>query len=332
LTVPASATGLPRSAHRTTGYDDSPRQELSVYYLHCLGNLTLTTGGGAAVTKLRKKDLALLVYLRLEGNRAHSRAFLSSLLWGEHPQDRARHSLTQALARLRAVFGADAMVLRNDHVEWRGPLECDAHALEEAYAGDRPRHEFVYGGDFLLEFEPGGGAQDFQTWAQQRRARYRGMVLQVLETWGADAELRGWWGEALDFGRRAIEIEPMYEQGHRRMIRAWTGLGERVLALRHYSEFERWLQKEFGARPDPATTQLILELRQEMELAVNGHASAVGSEGPSAGLDDDVSTVANGGALHFPSVVRNGSGRTILGRVMRAIRFGGSRHGSRMME
>jgi DNA-binding SARP family transcriptional activator len=142
-------------------------------------------------------------------------------------------------------------------------LSCDAFALERAYAGDAPTVvENMYCGDFLADFQIGSGAEEFDVWAEQRRARYRSMALHVFEGLGAQAESGGRWPEALELGRRAIEIEALYEAGHRRIMRALTALGERGLALNHYGELALWLQQRVQLQPDPATTQLATELRQ----------------------------------------------------------------------
>src|SRR3712207_9058414 len=61
------------------------------------------------------RSLALLVYLRLEGRHGHSRGALAGLLWGNRPEENARHSLTQALGRLRVHLGAALEVRSEEH-------------------------------------------------------------------------------------------------------------------------------------------------------------------------------------------------------------------------
>lgn len=251
----------------------SPRQNQSAYSLHTLGAVELTRTDSVKVESLRKKDLALLIYLCVEGRRAHSRVSLSSLLWGDHAETRARHSLTQAIGRVRRALHADAVLVRSDQIEWRGPLDCDACNLERAYlAPDRSAPDVSYEGDFLGDFRPGLGAEEFEMWAEQRRLRYRSMALHVLESRGAAAESSAHWLEALEYGRRTVEIESLYEEGHRRIMRAWSALSERGLALRHYNELALWLDTEHGLQPDPATTQLAAELSNELQENGNGHA------------------------------------------------------------
>ena len=282
----------------------SPRQDQSAFALRTLGGVSLRGDHSAARFKLRKKDLALLIYLCIEGGGPRSRVFLSSLLWGDRPQPRARHSLTQAVGRLRSVIGNDALIPRSEQIHWRGSLSCDAFALERAYAGDdRAVVENMYAGDFLADFEIGSGAEEFDVWAEQRRARYRTMALHVVEGLGAQAEAAGRWPEALELGRRAVEIEALYEAGHRRIMRALTALGERGLALSHYGELALWLQQRVQLQPDPATTQLATELRS----GVNPQVPQVALEGVSNGNRNK--------ALHPDDP---GAGRNVFTRMVRA--------------
>jgi DNA-binding SARP family transcriptional activator len=241
----------------------SPRQDQSGYALHTLGDVALRGAGNLREVKLRKKDLALLVYLCVEGTGARSRVFLSSLLWGDRPQARARHSLTQAVGRLRSVLGGDEVVPRAEQIQWLGPLRCDACTLERFYSGGHSaRADFTYSGDFLADFNIGAGAAEFEGWVEQRRTRYRSMALHVLEGLGTEAESCGRWSDALELGRRAVEIEAMYEAGHRRIMRALSALGERGLAINHYGEFVAWLREHVDLPPDPATSQLAHELTE----------------------------------------------------------------------
>src|SRR5689334_21991947 len=72
--------------------------------------LSLTLCGRPSVKEtgrdiaLPAKSLALLAFLALEPGQ-HSREELTTLLWGESPEDKAGASFRQALSTLRATFG-----------------------------------------------------------------------------------------------------------------------------------------------------------------------------------------------------------------------------------
>jgi DNA-binding SARP family transcriptional activator len=218
---------------------------------------------------VRRKDLALLTYLCIQRSRSLSRGTLASLLWGESSEEKARHSLTQALRRLRQLFGADALNVRDESVDWRGEVQCDAAELEcLAAKPTTPGAELPeYREAFLSHFSLGPGAQDFEHWADARRAHYRGLAVRLLDAGGAEQERLGSWSQVLRLGLRVIEIEPLFEEGHRRVMRAWSALGERTLALKHYEDFVRWLQAEFGEVPDPLTVALADQLRSSTAVS-----------------------------------------------------------------
>jgi DNA-binding SARP family transcriptional activator len=211
---------------------------------------------------LRKKDLALLVYLRLEGKHGHSRGALAGLLWGNSREVNARHSLTQALGRLRAQVG-DVLEVGHDRVGCRATLHCDAASLQQAAAaaGVDDGVLGLCGGEFLAGFHAGPGAEAFESWADGRRAHLRAVAVTALERLGADAEARGAWETALAAGQRATELDPASEPGHRRMMRAWHAQGHRVRALQHFERLAAWLAAEFETDPEPETALLAEQLR-----------------------------------------------------------------------
>lgn len=246
-------------------------------YLKTLGSSTLIGPPPPGSVPLRAKDLALLVYLCVTGSGRHTRGALASLLWGDRDEVRARHSLTQALRRLRLTVGGDALLVSDRVVEWRGPLACDVLELERAVIDPAAAKSGLpfYAGDFLADLDVSQGASGFTAWADERRAHFRFAAARVVAAQGRAADEVAQWDAALQLGHRLIEIEPMSQEAHRRVMRAWSALGERALAVRHYRQFERWLRDELGELPDPATRALFNQLRSEESQADtvrdNGH-------------------------------------------------------------
>lgn len=214
-----------------------------------------------AAVPLRQKDLALLIYLRLEPAREHARASLAALLWSECDERKARHSLSQALGRIRDAVGDASMAVGRETVHWRGPLSCDAARLEDGDATAVDAELRLYAGDFVVGLALGEGASAFDEWADARRAFLRRRAAQLLDASAAECERLGRHGMALQLAARLIEIEPLSETAHRRVMRAWAALGERAMAVRHYQKLERTLRLEEGLEPDPATQALAADLR-----------------------------------------------------------------------
>lgn len=232
------------------------------------GLLLVTLGtpalvGHGAPIPLRKKDLALLVYLRLEGRHGHSRGALAGLLWGSSREDNARHSLTQALGRLRRHLGTDVLQVGHDRVGCHATLDCDASLLQTAVASERVDDAVLAlcAGEFLAGFHAGPGADAFESWADGRRAHLRMVAVAALERLGGKAEEAGEWDRALAAGQRAVELDPASEPGHRRIMRAWNALGHRVRALQHYERLTEWLAAEFESGPEPETAELAEQVR-----------------------------------------------------------------------
>jgi len=224
-------------------------------FLRTLGHPVLRRGDGSVVEGLRRKDLALLAYLCVEGDRPFSRSHLAALLWGESTEERARHSLTQALRRTGAGVGRGALAMERDTVRWTGDAVCDAQLLLE---GDPRLDELlaIYEGPFLEGFEAGFGSHEFSSWADARRGELKRAAVRWLDRAGERAERERDWPRALRIGERSVQIDREWEGGHRRVMRALLERGERNLALRHFREFARWLTYEIGGHPDPETVAL----------------------------------------------------------------------------
>ena len=99
--------------------------DLPLLELQCFGVPGARLGGSPAPPELlRRKHLALLVYLALSPQHRRTRAHLVGVLWPETGEAQARHSLNEAVRRLRTHVGearlasdGDAIVLREEGLE-----------------------------------------------------------------------------------------------------------------------------------------------------------------------------------------------------------------------
>src|SRR5207249_4722238 len=73
-----------------------------------LGTVEARLDAGSAVSFGRKKAEALLAYLALHPGQRQPRDKLATLLWGDTSDERARHSLRQALVTLRQALPREA--------------------------------------------------------------------------------------------------------------------------------------------------------------------------------------------------------------------------------
>src|SRR5262245_10181142 len=95
--------------------------------LRLCGHPTVERTGGEAAVALPAKAMGLIAYLALESG-PHSREELTTLLWGEFPEEKANASLRHALSELRATFNGDLKIDRST-VELDPAVPCDVTAF-----------------------------------------------------------------------------------------------------------------------------------------------------------------------------------------------------------
>jgi len=232
-----------------------------------------------------QKTRALLAYLAMEAGQAHSREHLACLFWPEQPEERARHSLRQALSALRSAL-ADRddregfLNIERESVRFaQGSGMCvDAIALlDEVKAIGEHQHRRrsnclsclersrkicqLYQGDFLAGFNL-GDAEGFTEWAALRREWLHAQTIEALGQVAAYHENRAEWASALGFCQRMVQMAPWNEESHQRLMRLLAASGQRSAALRQFEICRKTLERELGIEPAPATLQLYDEIRR----------------------------------------------------------------------
>lgn len=227
--------------------DASPLPALD---LVCFGPPTARLGGREPPADvLWRKHLGLLIYLALSPDRTRSRDHLLGLLWPEKAEPHARHSLNEAMRRLRVGLGTDRLRTRGDTITLDDSgLQVDALRFA-ALAGERPaeaarllRGDFLEG--FIVEDAPA-----FEEWAAQERLRWRARGADVLISHGEAALSAGRLDDAGEAALQALKLEPHSEPAARLRLRALALRGDTAGALAWYHQFTEQLSKEVGERP-----------------------------------------------------------------------------------
>lgn len=210
---------------------------------------------GSEITGLRKKDLALITYLWLNGRRRHQRSALASLLWANREELKARHSLTQALRRIQAVVNDRLLILQNQ-IEWRSPAPAATELSElvgqsaEDIRANRSQKIFLDG------FFAGVGGDLFDAWVDQQRDNLKVVIGKTCQRLAEEEERSGRWEQVIDLATFATHVDLFDEEAHRRILRAWVALGQKSRALKHYYDLVEMLKRELDALPDPETRKL----------------------------------------------------------------------------
>lgn len=227
----------------------------------------LTLGGlrlirrGEEVASVGQSPLraALLAVLGVE--REVPRERLLALFWPESAEDRARHSLNQALYQLRQSFGADVVSLKGERVA-AGAIEIDALDLERAVeSNDHAAALDLYSGRFLEGVDRLPSCNALEQWVDGRRAHYERLHRRARRAHISAALERGDVTAALRSAREWVRIDPGEDEARHRLIELLALEGHVVDALREYETYERLLAAD-DLEPLEETRKLAAELRE----------------------------------------------------------------------
>src|SRR5215218_4916135 len=235
-----------------------------------LGRVRLIAAEGVEGTAAQPKRTALLAYLAMSSTRGTSRRdALLALFWPELGDEEGRRALRQGLHYLRRVLGQDVFLAEGAEICVRdGALGCDAVDFERLLDGGAPEQALaLYRGDFLDGFHVDDVAPEYEEWVERTRSRLRRRAASAAWSSADAAEQGGNPDRALDFARRACELEPDQEGGWRRLMTLHERVGDRAGALRAYDELAARLRREFDARPAPETAALAESIRTSTRSA-----------------------------------------------------------------
>jgi DNA-binding SARP family transcriptional activator len=230
--------------------------------LRTFGGISLASGEalltGAATQRRR---LALLALLAVAADRGLARDKLVAYLWPESDAERARHVLNQLVYAQRKHFGNQNLFLGqktirlNREVIWTdvGAFEAalESAALEEAVG--------YYTGPFLDGFFV-RDAPEFERWVERERGRLARKCGDALTALAERAAAGGNPEGAVDWRRRALDLDPLDSVKAEALIRALADAGNVAEALRAARRHEAELRQELGVLPGPELRRLIERL------------------------------------------------------------------------
>lgn len=230
------------------------------------------------------KVRALLAYLAVEAERAHSRSALAGLLWPEHPERMARTNLRHVLSQLRHSLSAadnSPQLLHATHqtIQFRpndavfidvqrfvalldACQECTHRSLDQC---DHCIPRFteaanLYRGDFLAGFSLQDSAS-FDEWLVVRRENLHRRALELFYTLTEYHEAREAYPQAQEYALHQIALEPWREEAHRQLMRVLARSDQRSAALAQFEQCRTVLMDELGVEPAPETVALYEQIR-----------------------------------------------------------------------
>lgn len=239
------------------------------------------------VLRFRRKELALLVYLAVEGG-LHSREKLITLFWPDSASEQGRATLRRTLADLRSTL-EDAPGSSHLHIEREqlgfdatSDVELDLHLLERIYTVVRESSTMqslllsdllsqlehalsLYRGPFLEGFSL-NDASEFDDWvALQREVCHRHLEL-LFERLSRLQLQRGDVTGAVETATRWTVHDPLNESAYRCLMEAYLTVGNRNAALHTFEAYRLKLLNALDARPSPQMEALAASLRIERQV------------------------------------------------------------------
>jgi DNA-binding SARP family transcriptional activator len=239
---------------------------VSVIELRLLGGFEARVSATGTLIQLpTRKCEAVLAYASLDPGRSIRRELLVSLLWADVPRGQGRHSLRQTLTKLRhalAPCGPGGLVTISDAIRveqnclWVDVLEFQRLVLEPG-ADALPRAIDHYRGPFLDGFVIPEEA--FEEWMMNERTRLRQLAIDACAAQLKALEDRNDVPAAIRVAIKLLELEPLHEEVHRRLMVLYWRNGQTRSALNQYEVCARRLKHAFGAEPSSATVALYRE-------------------------------------------------------------------------
>lgn len=228
-----------------------------------LGPVDLTVDDAPPAAELLwKKHLGLLLYLALSPRQGRSREHLTALLWGDKPEQAARHSLNEALRVIRRALGeahvrtdATSVGLAAGSVE----LDTTRFAAHEAAGRWRDAADLVAGG-FLEGFSV-PGESGFEDWLGAERAQWDRRTQEALIRASAEAATTGDTPGATALAERAGALAPLSGRAAVAVMRALALAGHRGAALARFEAYAAALGEQLGAAPDSEVAALADRIR-----------------------------------------------------------------------
>ena len=254
------------------------------FRLITLGQLALIASDGSEDASLstRRRKLALLAVLATAG-RPLSRAVLAEMFWGDQDEQRARHSLSDALSHLRRVLGRDAIASRQTDV-WIAPdckLTVDVLELTAAAAArDTARVVELYRGPFMDGVSVARSCT-FEQWTSRERDRLERLFLTACDGRCFGLARSREWDECATLAARWLGIAPLSVDAALYRLNALKAPLTRdayARALVAYDRLVRRLRDEYALSPDSRVaalaTDIAASLRATPAVAADGPAFA----------------------------------------------------------
>jgi DNA-binding SARP family transcriptional activator len=271
--------------------DAEPTSDRQVRVL-LLGRLEVWVGKTLAIDHSwsRRKARTLLKLLAVQPSRTVHRDQAQEWLWPELDATAAANNLHKNLHYLRAAFAdhgvASAVSLSSQLVVLASDVWVDADAFRALAKQARAASTNVqlyeealalYAGDLLPE-------DIYEDWSAEPREALRSIREQLLLDLARLYEADGALERAVERLQQVIAADPLHEEAHRALMRAYARLGRRHQALRQCQLCREVLNRELGVDPSADTEALQLAILEGSDERLEPPAASIASQTPTASV------------------------------------------------
>ncbi len=299
--------------------------------IRLFGGLELSADGNRLPLPASRRAQALLAYLVLNPGPCR-RAKVIGELFPESSEKRGRKQLSQELWKLNSLLDnhlpeGQLILQRSEIVElspsarvWIDTAEFDrAYRAWQAAKPGSPE-EFaaletaaaLYSGELLAGF--------YDEWLLSAQTAARDLALQVFDRLVELLTARGEYVSALGWARRLIDLDPLTEASHRRLIRVELLLGRPTRALKALEQCRELLELELDAPLSAATEALREDIervradrsRLTLPRSEDRHHRMVGRDVERSALSEALDRLIEGAPCAVLLTGAPGMGRTSL--------------------
>jgi DNA-binding SARP family transcriptional activator len=238
-----------------------------------MGALVVSRNGERITHFPTEKVGLLLAYLAVFPQTIQLREELAERFWPESKPEDGRVSLRQALASLRRLLeppeiaAGTVLIADRYHIQlnpdaYHTDLALWDHMRALADQANTPQERLHWLEETARSYRGALLPGVYMEWALAERQRRQDQHLEVMLHL-IDAYMEGSdYTPAIANAQRLLQIDPLHEEAHERLMRLFAAQGKLGLARRQYRQLCRLLRDELNLEPDPRIQKLHDNLKQ----------------------------------------------------------------------
>jgi TolB-like protein/Tfp pilus assembly protein PilF len=241
---------------------------MSRLFLQLLGEFGLQDNSDSRIAISSKKARALFAYLATRPDYSASRIDLARVLWERHDDSQALTNLRQTLSVLNQKLAKSCpqWLLKGSGTIALNPqcFKFDIEQVELQATADQDSLEAIvnlFRGPFLqgLSFHE----NSLYEWLCQQRERFERLGIETRKKLLQQQLDQQHHQQAIDNAEQLILLDPVDEDVHCQLMRAYSASGQRHRVMRQYQKCCQFLEQHQLGKPQPSTDLLFQSLYNE---------------------------------------------------------------------